>query len=128
MARLVPGLTLFLLLASACSEAPFTWLDATARLSLYESPGGSLTEASAPELWNQLLDAHYTRAAIEFHKVLENYSTGTKVPSALYKLGLSLLELKSVGQAKKYLQELVDKYPHTQEAELASERLSKIKD
>jgi tol-pal system protein YbgF len=71
---------------------------------------------------------NYTRAAIEFHKVLENYSTGTKVPSALYKLGLSLLELKSVGQAKKYLQELAEKYPHTQEAKLASERLSKSKD
>jgi tol-pal system protein YbgF len=69
---------------------------------------------------------NYTRAAIEFHKVLENYSTGTKVPSALYKLGLSLLELRSVGQAKKYLQELVDKYPNTQEARLAAEKLRKI--
>jgi len=71
---------------------------------------------------------NYTRSAIEFHKVLENYSTGTKVPSALYKLGLSLLELKSVGQAKKYLQELVDKYPDTQEAKLAKEKLEKIKE
>ena len=70
---------------------------------------------------------NHTRAAIEFHKVLENYSTGTKVPSALYKLGLSLLELKSVGQAKKYLQELVDNYPNTQEAKLAKEKLNKIK-
>lgn len=70
---------------------------------------------------------NYTKAAIEFHKVLENYSTGTKVPSALYKLGLSLLELKSVGQAEKYLQELVDKYPNTQEAKLASEKLKKLK-
>lgn len=71
--------------------------------------------------------SNHTRAAIEFHKVLENYSTGTKVPSALYKLGLSLLELKSVGQAKKYLQELVDNYPNTQEAKLAKEKLNKIK-
>ncbi len=72
-------------------------------------------------------EKNYTRAAIEFHKVLENYSTGTKVPSALYKLGLSLTELKSVGQAKKYLQELVDKYPNTQEAKLAKQKLEKIK-
>lgn len=70
---------------------------------------------------------NYTKAAIEFHKVLENYSTGGKVPSALYKLGLSLLELKSTSQAQKYLQELVDKYPNTQEAKLASEKLKKIK-
>ena len=70
---------------------------------------------------------NYTKAAIEFHRVLEDYSTGTKVPSALYKLGLSLLELKSVGQAEKYLQELVDKYPNTQEANLAREKLEKIK-
>jgi tol-pal system protein YbgF len=70
---------------------------------------------------------NHTRAAIEFHKVLENYSTGTKVPSALYKLGLSLLELKSTGQAKKYLQELIDNYPNTQEAKLAQEKLENIK-
>jgi tol-pal system protein YbgF len=71
---------------------------------------------------------NYTRAAIEFHKVLENYSTGTKVPSSLYKLGLSLLELKSAGQARKYLEELTDKYPNTQEAKLAEEKLKKIKE
>jgi len=70
---------------------------------------------------------NYTRSAIEFHKVLENYSTGAKVPSALYKLGLSLLELKSTEQAKKYLQELVDKYPNTQEAKLAEEKLKNTK-
>lgn len=70
---------------------------------------------------------NYTRAAIEFHKVLENYSTGAKVPSALYKLGLSLLELKSAIQAEKYLQELIEKFPNTQEAKLAQEKLKKIK-
>lgn len=70
---------------------------------------------------------NYTRAAVEFHKVLENYSTGDKVPSALYKLGLSLLELKSVGQANKYFQELIDKYPDTQEAKLAKGKLKKTK-
>lgn len=70
---------------------------------------------------------NFTKAAIEFHKVLENYASGDKVPSALYKLGLSLLELKSVEQANKYFQELVDKYPHTQEAKLAKEKLKKTK-
>ena len=69
---------------------------------------------------------NHTKAAIEFHKVLENYSTGTKVPSALYKLGLSLLELKSVQQAKRYLQELVDKHPGTQEAQLAKQKLTEL--
>lgn len=69
---------------------------------------------------------NYTRAAIEFHKVLETYSTGTKVPSALYKLGLSLLELKS-NQANKYFEELVNNYPNTQEAKLAAEKLEQIK-
>lgn len=71
---------------------------------------------------------NYTRAAIEFHKVLEDYPAGTKVASALYKLGLSLLELKSVREARKYLQELTEKYPGTQEARLAEERLKKIKE
>jgi len=70
---------------------------------------------------------NFTRSAIEFHKVLENYSTGAKVPSALYKLGLSLIELKSTNQAEKYLNELMEKYPNTQEAKLAQEKLKKIK-
>lgn len=70
---------------------------------------------------------NYTRAAIEFHKVLENYSSGAKVPSALYKLGLSLLELKSVNQGEKYFKELIEKYPNTQEAKLAEQKLKKIK-
>jgi tol-pal system protein YbgF len=70
---------------------------------------------------------NFTRAAIEFHKVLENYSTGAKVPSALYKLGLSLIELKSTNQAEKYLNELMQKYPDTQEAKLAEQKLKKIK-
>jgi len=70
---------------------------------------------------------NYTRAAIEFHKVLENYSTGNKVPSALYKLGLSLLEIKSTDQANKYFEELISKYPNTQEAKLAQAKLKQIK-
>lgn len=70
---------------------------------------------------------NYTKAAIEFHKVLENYATGDKIPSALYKLGLSLLEFKSVGQANKYFEELISKYPDTQEAKLAKEKLKKPK-
>jgi TolA-binding protein len=39
---------------------------------------------------------------------------------------LSLLKLKSVQQAKKYLQELVDKYPGAQEAELAKQKLKDL--
>jgi tol-pal system protein YbgF len=70
---------------------------------------------------------NFTRAAIEFHKVLENYSASAKVPSALYKLGLSLIELKSTNQAEKYLNELMEKYPDTQEAKLAEQKLKKIK-
>ena len=62
------------------------------------------------------------------HKVLEGYSTDTKVPSALYKLGLSLLELKSVSQANKCFEEVVNNYPDTQEAKLAKEKLTRIKE
>ena len=57
----------------------------------------------------------------------ENYSTGDKVPSVLYKLGLSLLELKSVVEANEYFEELINKYPHTQEAKLAKEKLKETK-
>ncbi|MCK4385316.1 MAG: hypothetical protein KAW52_03545 [candidate division Zixibacteria bacterium] len=37
------------------------------------------------------------------------------------------MELKSVVEANEYFEELINKYPHTQEAKLAKEKLKETK-
>lgn len=66
------------------------------------------------------------RAEEEFKLVLTRYSTGNKVSSAAYKLGLVYLAQNRRADAKRQLQEVVAKYPGTTEAKLAQERLSSL--
>ncbi len=68
----------------------------------------------------------YSRAVVELNKVLEKYSSSDKVASTLYKLGLSCLELKESKTAQKYFEELIRKYPQSQEAKLTKERQGKF--
>ena len=69
----------------------------------------------------------YERAAQEFRKVVINYPRGDKVPSALYKEALTLLELKQQALATARLQYLVDQFPQTEEAALARDRLASLR-
>ncbi len=65
----------------------------------------------------------FTVAAAEYGKVEKNYSNSDKMPSALYKLGRCYGELGESAKAKKYFEETASKFPDTQEAELATEKL-----
>jgi tol-pal system protein YbgF len=69
----------------------------------------------------------YERAVQEFRKVAINYPRGDKVPSALYKEALTLLELKQQALATARLQYLVDQFPQTEEAALARDRLASLR-
>jgi tol-pal system protein YbgF len=65
-------------------------------------------------------------AVREFRKVIANYPRGEKVPTALYREALTLLELKQTAQARSSLQYLVDNFPRAEEAPLARERLTAL--
>jgi tol-pal system protein YbgF len=67
------------------------------------------------------------QAVQEFRKVAVVYPRGAKVPSALYKEGLALTELKQPAMARARLQYLVDHFPQSEEAPLAKERLAALK-
>ena len=54
------------------------------------------------------------------------YPRGDKVPTALYKEALALLELKQPALAQARLQYLVDTFPQSEEAPLAKERLASL--
>jgi TolA-binding protein len=62
----------------------------------------------------------------EFRKVFVSYPRGRRVPTALYKEALALIELKQLKVAKARLQYLVDNFPQSEEAPLARERLKSL--
>jgi len=64
------------------------------------------------------------QGAIEaFKKVAENYPRGDKVPAALLKTGIAYSRLKEMNSARKYYALVIQKYPKSDEARLARERM-----
>lgn len=68
------------------------------------------------------------QAVLEFRKVVANYPRGETVPTALYKEGLALLELKQPALAQARLQYLIDNFPQAAEVPLAKERLASLRE
>ena len=80
--------------------------------------------ASQPEKARENLE----QAVQEFRKVVVAYPRGSKVPTALYKEALALVDLKQTALAQARLQYLVEHFPQSEEAPLAKERLASLKD
>jgi TolA-binding protein len=66
------------------------------------------------------------QAIQEFRKVVLNYPRGDKVPTAIYKEALALLDLKQTKAAQDRLRYLIEHFPQSEEAPLAKERLAAI--
>jgi tol-pal system protein YbgF len=69
----------------------------------------------------------FSDAAAQFAEVEKTHPTSPKVPAALLKRGLSLAELKKWPEARAALQRVVEKYPQSEEAAKARERLDRWK-
>jgi TolA-binding protein len=69
----------------------------------------------------------FERAVQEFRKVLITYPRGDRVPTAVYKEALALLEVQQPQLAEARLQFLVDQFPYTEEAAKAKEELTKLR-
>jgi tol-pal system protein YbgF len=80
--------------------------------------------AAQPEKARENLE----QAVQEFRKVVVAYPRGSKVPTALYKEALALVELKQTALAQARLQYLVEHFPQSEEAPLAKERLASLKE
>jgi len=80
--------------------------------------------AAQPEKARENLE----QAVQEFRKVVIAYPRGSKVPTALYKEALALVELKQTALAQTRLQYLVEHFPQSEEAPLAKERLASLKE
>jgi tol-pal system protein YbgF len=68
----------------------------------------------------------FDQAIIEFDAVRRRYPQGEKVPAALLKQGFAFAELGERLNARLLLQELVEKYPESQEAGKAKLRLRSL--
>lgn len=71
-------------------------------------------------------DKWYEKAILEYQRVIEEYPKGNKVPSALLKQAYSFANLGEKGNARLILKDLIKKYPQTQEAETAKEKLKTL--
>ena len=89
----------------------------------YLSLARGFTDASQNDKASESLE----QAVQEFKKVQANYPRAEKVPTALYKEALALLDLKQPALAQARLQYLVDNFPRAEETSLARERLTTLK-
>ena len=69
----------------------------------------------------------YEKAILEYQNVIEKYPQGNKVPAALLKQGLAFSSIGDQANSKLILEELVRKYPKTNEAKIAAEKLKTLK-
>ena len=65
----------------------------------------------------------FDQAILEFDAVRRKYPKGDKVPAALLKQGFAFAELGDKVDARLILQELIDRYPQSQEAAKAKQKL-----
>jgi len=87
----------------------------------------SLARGFSDSAQNDKATESLEQAVQEFKKVQANYPRADKVPTALYKEALALIDLKQPAQAQARLQYLVDNFPRAEETAMARERLATLK-
>jgi tol-pal system protein YbgF len=70
--------------------------------------------------------AEYDQAAAAFQRVLAGWPNSRKVPDAMLKLAYTQIEQNKVAAARNTLQQLVTKFPDSDAAKLAADRLAKL--
>jgi tol-pal system protein YbgF len=73
------------------------------------------------------LKKDFERAILEYEKAIVKYPEGDKIPSALFKQALSFLELGDKGNARNLLKRVIERYPRSEQAEMAKKKLETIK-
>ena len=73
------------------------------------------------------LKKDYEKAILEYEKAISKYPEGDKIPAALFKQALGFLELGDKTNGKNLLKRVIERYPHSDQAEMAKKRLDTIK-
>jgi len=69
----------------------------------------------------------YEKAIVEYDKVIKNYPKGNKIRSALLKQGYAFSNIGDKTHARHVLNDLIRKYPKSNEAAIARQKLKQIK-
>ena len=65
----------------------------------------------------------YERAILEYEKVIQKYSQGSKVPSALLKQGFAFYALDQIEEAEILFDRVIKEAPRSEQAEIAKKKL-----
>ncbi len=69
---------------------------------------------------------NYPKAVNEFNTCLERYQSGSKLPTAQLKKAYALIALGETRAGGRELRSLISRYPHSNEADLARQRLKSL--
>jgi tol-pal system protein YbgF len=69
----------------------------------------------------------YEKAILEYEKAIAKYPEGDKVPSALLKQAIAFLELGDKTNGRNLLKRVIERYPQSEQADMAKKRLDTIK-
>ena len=72
------------------------------------------------------IESWFQKAILEYEKVIKAYPDGNKVPAAFLKQGISFHKLGENANARLILKELITKFPDSNEAKIARQKVSQI--
>src|SRR4030042_4197790 len=73
------------------------------------------------------LKKDFEKAILEYEKAIAKYPEGDKISAALLKQALAFLEIGDKSTARNLLRRVIERYPHSDQAEMAKKRLEGIK-
>jgi tol-pal system protein YbgF len=73
------------------------------------------------------LKKDFEKAILEYEKAITKYPEGDKIPAALFKQALAFSELGDKSNAKDLLKRVIERYPHSDQADMAKKKLESIK-
>ncbi|MGH7800894.1 MAG: tetratricopeptide repeat protein [Thermodesulfobacteriota bacterium] len=71
-------------------------------------------------------EGKYADAILEFQRFIDTYPQDKRAPTSYLKQGLSLIKIGRKEEAKFFLETLIDKFPKSEEAKIAGEKLREL--
>ena len=69
----------------------------------------------------------FERAILEYEKAITKYPEGGKISASLFKQALAFLELGDKTNARNLLKRVIEKFPHSEQADMAKKKLEAMK-
>jgi tol-pal system protein YbgF len=73
------------------------------------------------------LKKDFEKAILEYEKAITRYPEGDKIPAALFKQAFAFLELGDKVNARSLFRKLIERYPHSDQADMAKKKLETMK-